>query len=195
MKVLVLLEFGIPPYRDFLFRYLNELPFIDKFTICHTGQRFEDRKYSYDHIHVPTFNLSELTIHKGIIKKIKSHDLIISSFNIHRPMCWLPMLFTNKPWILWGPGLGRNKLNIINRLIRKPFIKRARKFIVYTEEAKQELIKQWKIDEHKLSVANNTLYVPNAEYSTGKRKYLLYVGRLQKRKGLENVLCALYKLK
>lgn len=195
MKVLVLLEFGIPPYRDFLFKYLKALPFIKKLTIVHTGQRFEEFNHDYDSFRVPTFDFYELTIHKGVLEHIKSHDIIISSFNINRPLCWLPMLLYRKPWILWGPGLGRNKWNFMNRLIRKPFIYRANKFIVYTEEAKKELVERWQVDEEKLSVAYNTLYVSNSENTSENREYLLYVGRLQQRKGIERVLYALYRLK
>lgn len=195
MKVLILLEFGIPPYRDFLFRFINEQEGISDFLVVHTGQKFEEWDYSYPVKRVKTVDFRHLSIHRGILPLIDQYDVVISSFNIYRPLCWLPMLWKKKPWILWGPGLGRNRLDRLNRIIRLPFIRRASKFIVYTHSAKEELVVNWGIEEEKIAVANNTLYVSNAGFSEEPRNYLLYVGRIQPRKGILKVLEAIRHLR
>src|SRR5690625_953205 len=196
MKVLVLLEFGIPPYRDFLFRHLSSMKEVTDFLVVHTGQKFQDFNHPYNSQEVRTNDFHHLSLHRDVLPLIDRFDLVISSFNIYRPMCWLPMIWKRKKWILWGPGLGRNRLNWMNKLIRMPFIQRCCKFIVYTSSAKNELVERWAIDGSKILVANNTLFIPNAEYNSHtKRDYLLYVGRIQERKGLVKVLQALRILK
>lgn len=195
MKVLVLLEFGIPPYRDFLFRYLSCQKGISKFLVVHTGQKFKDREVDYPTKKVETVDVYNFSIHRNILSLINEFDVIITSFNIYRPLCWLPMLWKNKKWILWGSGIGSNKWSRLNRFIRMPFINRSSRFIVYTKSAKNELQNIWGVDSTKIAVANNTLYVSNSGVSQATRRYLLYVGRVQQRKGLLNVLEAIQKLK
>ncbi len=69
-------------------------------------------------------------------------------------------------------------------------------YVVYTEGGKAERLKIG-ISEEKISVAYNFLKVSNAELTSGS-DYFLYVGRIQKRKGIDVVISAIsgtsYKL-
>lgn len=196
MKVLVILEFGIPPYRDFLFKFLNEQPEINDMLIVHTGQKFPKFNYSYKTLEVDTFRLKNFYFHKDTIRLIKDYDVIITSFNIYRPVCWLPLVWMkNKKWILWMPGIGRNNFPLINKNFRKLFINRATSLIVYTEQAKLDVNTKWKIPYSKIKVSNNTLMIDNAELTKDERYYFLYVGRIQERKGLIKSLKCCYELK
>ncbi|MCC5870743.1 MAG: glycosyltransferase family 4 protein, partial [Gammaproteobacteria bacterium] len=56
-------------------------------------------------------------------------------------------------------------------------------YIAYTENGKQHLV-DWGFPEEKVSVAFNTLDVGNSGWTSGG-SYILYVGRLQKRKELD----------
>lgn len=191
MKVLVILEFGIPPYRDFLFKFLSENENISELLIVHTGQKFPEFNYKYPNILVSTIKIGNFYFHKKVAKLIKEYDVIISSFHKFRPMCWLPMIWNkNKKWILWMTGVGNNKYPVTNKLFRSYFISKASSLIVYTDQAKNDVINSWNISANRIKVSNNTLLINNAEYSTESRGYFLYVGRIQKRKGLLKALKA-----
>lgn len=196
MKVLIILEFGIPPYRDFLFKFLNEQPEITDFLVVHTGQKFPRFDYSYQTLEVETYRFINIYFHKDILHLIKEYDIIISSFHVFRPMCWLPLIwFNKKKWILWMTGIGRNNFPNLNRFFRTYFIDKANSLIVYTNQARNKVIKEWGLPPEKVKVSNNTLKVENAGLIQEDKKYFLYVGRIQERKGLMKSLETIYKLR
>lgn len=194
--MLIILEFGIPPYRDFLFKFLNKQPEISDLLVVHTGQKFPKFNYSYPTLEVDTYKFHNFFFHKNVINLIKKYDIIISSFNIYRPICWFPLIFIkDKKWILWMTGIGRDNFPFINKEFRKFFINKANFLIVYTEQAKKNINNKWSIANSKIEVSNNTLKITNAELTKDKRYYFLYVGRIQERKGLLKSLISCYRLK
>lgn len=191
-RVVLILEFGIPPYRKFLFDYFSNN--FKEFIIIHNGERFGD-------VSVPKFSkkgrnfrlFSDISLTFFDSRLIKDADIVITTFNLRKPHTWLPIFFTNKRkrWILWGHGFGKSKQLLIKAL-RKTIVDKAYGFVTYTGKGKSDLIEAG-VNPEKISVAYNTLKINNASRTIGK-KYLLYVGRIQERKGLMKALQALLLL-
>lgn len=182
MKVVVLLEYGIPHYREFIFDYLNKI--CDDFLVVHTGEDFSNGEYSFKTVRckVTKLGISRLGYHHDIVKYVREYDVIIGSFNLWRPMCWLPALLSDKKCILWGQAFGRRD-NFFLRAIRRWAGRRADSVLVYTQRGKAYY--KYKLGiEDKVHVTQNTLYIPNHAYTNCERRYFLYVGRLQRRKYL-----------
>ncbi len=186
MKVLFILEAGIPEYRNFLFEKLANEAGISKLLILHTGKIYNGRG-NYNSKKVRFVGDNKFGFHIGILRYIFKYDVIISSYNLRILTCWLPVFFKNK-FIFWGKGLGSNEGNIV-KFFRKITAKRAKYILVYNEAKKKELTEKIKIDERKLIAYTNTIYISNPGFdSTNKKEYFLYFGRIQKRKGLEELI-------
>ena len=185
---LLLLEFGIPHYRIFIYQYFQEK--FNEFKIIHSGEIFD---------HNEVFKNKKcwnLKLFRGIsicvfnFFQIKNYDIIISTLNFRKPHTWIPFfIFCRKKWIFWGQGVGKNNRNIFLRYLRKVIINHSSGYVVYTDSGKRKLI-QSGIKEEKISIAYNTLRIKNSVITSGNN-YLLYVGRIQKRKGLIKVLQAI----
>ncbi len=191
-KCLVILEYGIPHYREFIFDHLSKQFKDIKF--IHTNERFGSKnKYK-------TLSSVNIKLFKGIslcifnIFKTFNYDVIISTLNYRKPHTWIPFILSSNKnnWIFWGQGKGKSSSKIFNWL-KKNIINKSLGYVVYTESGKNELIKIG-VKDHKISVANNTLKVNNAQLTFGD-DYLIYVGRLQERKGLDKVIRALESTK
>ena len=114
------------------------------------------------------------------------YEIIISTLNFRKPHTWVPfLLFPKKKWIFWGQGVHQNDSKLFNA-IRRYFINKSLGYVTYTDKGKENM-KNIGVLPEKLSVAYNTLKIDNAEMTTG-RDYLLYVGRIQKRKGIEKAI-------
>ncbi|MGM0503939.1 MAG: glycosyltransferase [Bacteroidota bacterium] len=193
-KCLLLLEFGIPHYRKFIYEYFQRM--FEDFLIIHSGEKFGDNQEFKNR---KGFNIKlpkEISLTFFNIFIIRNYDIIISTLNFRKPHTWLPFfLFSKKKWIFWGQGINRNNSRILN-FVRKSIINKSVGYVAYTEKGRENLIKSGVLPE-KILIAYNTLKINNAELTLGN-KYLLYVGRIQKRKGLEKVIINLkntdYKL-
>lgn len=190
-KIFFIFEFGIPNYRDFILDALNlrfnhEISGVcadDKFRHEHPDNVIKKMKCFYESGENKLYFFSPYNLLKS--------DLIISTFNLRRPHTWIYTLFFPwKTWIFWGQGLWNNSGFFVS-VIRKLLLKISSGYIVYTEEGKSNLI-AFGYPESKISVANNTLFVPNSNLSYGG-KYLLYFGRLQSRKKLHLIFPYLKK--
>lgn len=118
--------------------------------------------------------------------------IIISTFNLRRFHTWIYIFFFPwKRWIFWGQGIWKNQNFIINN-IRKAVLTLSAGYVVYTDEGKQNLLK-FGYPSKKISVAKNTILVPNYQMTDGT-KYLLYVGRIQERKQIEIIFPFLKEL-
>ena len=187
-RCLLILEFGIPHYRKFLYQFFQHL--FKEFKIIHSGEIFADDP---DFENRKCYNLKLL---KGIslcffnIFQLRKYDIIISTLNFRKPHTWVPFfIFFKKDWIFWGQGPGKSR-NLILRLLRKVIVNNSLGYVTYTENGKWSLIKNG-IHEQKISVAYNTLKINNSALTSGDNNYLLYVGRIQPRKGLMKVLQAI----
>ena len=187
MKILFIFEFAFPPYRSFLIREISRLA--SKLSVVSGDDRFGlanpfgvavlPRLFAYgDNI---LYFLSPLRI-------IRS-DVIFTTFNLRRPHTWLyVLLFPYKKWIFWGQGFWSAE-GFFARLFRVVLLRMSSGYIVYTPEGRSNLIR-FGYPSSKISVAYNTIDVPNASLTFGS-DYFLYVGRLQERKRLDIAIRAL----
>jgi glycosyltransferase involved in cell wall biosynthesis len=189
-NLLFIFEFGVPNYRTFILDHfknsnshnISSVSADDKFdcqeqldgnvVAKHITGKGENRLYWFNPL------------------RILSADYIVTTFNLRRPHTWLYiLLFPWKKWIFWGQGLWKGGRG--SNFLRKLLLGISNGYIVYTAEGKNNLT-SFGYDESKISIAQNTLSVPNSE-KVSKGNYLLYVGRLQERKGLELVFPYLKK--
>lgn len=180
----LILEYGIPHYRRFLFEFFNAS--FKRFHIYHSGERFEnDNSFPNSKgFNIPIKGEFSLVFFNPI--NIIKSGVIISTFNINKPHTWIWILLMPwKKWILWGQGLGSSNFKPLF-YFRKLIVKISKGYVVYTHAGKIKMISQG-VDPNKISVAGNTLHISNHGQTSGF-KYFLYVGRIQKRKGLEKAL-------
>jgi len=186
MKVLVILEYGIPDYRIDLFKELSQAEFIENFLVINSDKIYKGSSRLFKNKCLNFVGNTKLGFHSGLLEYIKKFDIIISSFNIRVLSCWIPsFLFLEKQWIFWGKGLGTNRNFLINA-VRRLIINRADKVLVYNKNGKEKLIKVLNLDcKQKIEAVNNTVRVTNHGIpSDFNGKYFLYFGRIQERKGL-----------
>ena len=184
MKVVFLMEAGIPSYRNFLFQELYEDQRITDLIVVHNGKVYNGKKGNYKDVKVPFIGNNKLGLHLGILKYLFQADVIVSSYNLRIISCWLPAIFFRNKWIFWGKGLG-NKESFLIKYLRKFSSKFSRYILVYNEIKKQEIIEKLQLPKEKVIAYNNTIYISNPlDYSNEIKKYFLYFGRIQQRKGL-----------
>ncbi|WP_380806097.1 glycosyltransferase [Shivajiella indica] len=183
--LLVIFEFGIPPYRTFLLEYFFKS--FDRVKFIHNEERFGNFSVA-GAAKSPNFRtIKEISFTYVNIFDILKSDVIVTTFNIRKIHTWIfCFFFPNKKWIFWGKGLGQSN-NFVVRFLRKTLLKISKGFVVYTKEGKDKLITMG-YPLSKVSIAYNTLKIANCELTNDEAKYFLYVGRLQKRKELEKVL-------
>ncbi|WP_313138964.1 glycosyltransferase [Myroides sp.] len=188
MKVVVLLEAGIPSYRNFLFEALSKVDFITDFKVVHSKRIYNGKKGSYKNLEVPFIGSNKLGVHLGGFRDFVEADVIIASYNLRILTCWMGVFFKKK-FVFWGKGLGSNESCLINAL-RKLTSSQASKILVYNDFKKEELLTILNIkDRNKVIAYNNTVEVINNEdLSTYKKDCFLYFGRIQERKGLKEMI-------
>jgi len=182
MKVLFILEAGIPEYRNFLFEKLSKEKEIKEFLVIHNGKIYKGSG-DYNSKIVKFIGNNKFGFYVGLWKYVKQFDVVVSSYNLRIVSCWLPSFFKKK-WIFWGKGLGSNESNLIKGL-RKITAKQGSNILVYNEFKKNELVKKLNITEEKVIAYNNTIHIENAQnLGDVNKEYFLYFGRIQERKGL-----------
>lgn len=186
MKVLFVLEAGLPEYRDFLFEKLNKEAWVSELLILHNGRLYNGGGM-YKSIKLKYIGTDQGGFQIGVLSYIFKYDIVISSYNLRNLSCWLPC-FLKKKWIFWGKGLGSNDGFIVNTL-RTLTAKKASALLVYNEFKKKELIQLTKVSKEKVFAYNNTIPVSHPEMLGHKPKtHFLYFGRLQERKGLVDLI-------
>lgn len=186
MKVLFILEAGIPEYRNFLFERLAKEKQIIELLILHTGRTY-DGKGNYNSKKVKFIGSNKMGFHSGIWKYIFKYDVIVSSYNLRIITCWLPVFFKKK-FVFWGKGLGSNEGGLVRQL-RQVTANKAMCILVYNEAKKKEFLEKIKIDESKLIAYTNSIYISNSGFNPeSERDCFLYFGRIQQRKGLEELI-------
>lgn len=186
MKVLFILEAGIPEYRNFLFERLTKEIDISDLLVLHTGRTYNGTG-NYRSKKLRFIGNNKFGFHLAVFKYIHKFDVVISSYNLRIITCWAPVYFKNK-WIFWGKGLGSNDGAIVN-FLRKQTAKKASRILVYNEIKKLEFIAATGVDTNKVIAYNNTVLIKNPGIENHSEKgYFLYFGRLQRRKGLEDLV-------
>lgn len=119
-------------------------------------------------------------------RHLREADLIVMMFNMRWALLYPLLARYNDRLILWGHGVGsrkwltRGKAKLINRSLG---------FIAY-EPAGCQAFLDTGVPPHKLAYMGNTIEVVDHRLSREKREYFLYVGRLQDRKRLDQLIRA-----
>ncbi len=181
------MEYGIPTYRNFLFERLSKALEIKELLVLHTGRIYSNDNVEFNNKTIKFIGNNKVGLHIGVLKYIFKYDIIISSYNLRMISCWFPV-FLKKKWIFWGKGLGSND-SFLTNFLRKITAKKAFRILIYNQNKKDEFLSKINIDEAKLIPYNNTIFVSNPEnLSRENKKYFLYFGRIQERKGLLELL-------
>lgn len=154
--------------------------------ILHTGRLYNGQG-NYKSKKVKFIGTNKLGFHIGIWKYLFKYDIVVASYNLRIITCWLPVFFKKK-FVFWGKGLGSNEVALI-KYLRHLTARKADRILVYNEAKKQEFLDKIKIDEEKIIAYTNTIYISNSGYEIKEnRDYFLYFGRIQARKGLDELI-------
>ena len=117
-------------------------------------------------------------------------DLTVMIFDLR----WLPVysLLLRQPGatVLWGHGRGRHE-SVAG--FKAALMKRSAGFIAYESDG-VEYFSARGVPDNKLAYAGNTVYVADHALSPHPRTHFLYLGRLQERKGIEELARAYARL-
>lgn len=189
IRVLILQE-RIAPYRIDVFHQLAQSPDLDV-TVAHSGALSTDATRAYREIRLTQHRVGPIRYQAGLRPLARDFDVVIAMFDV-RWLSTMRLLFSkNRPGlVLWGHGFGRNPL--VNRF-RLLCVKSADALLLYDEAQRAEFEARG-CSRDRIFVAPNTIHVlePRISWENGRRHFL-FVGRLQARKGIENVLIAFEK--
>jgi len=186
-KVNVLVLQGeLPRYRLPVFEQLASLAELDVSVLCgidHTaGKRTETTPLSV--LVTPISNLGPFRWHRGLWRHVRAADVLVVMFDARWLSCMVAALLFPRKTVLWGHGMGRSGL--ANRL-RLFLARRAAAVLVYEEGGRAAFV-QAGCDAARVIVAGNTVEVMNPQRKCGVRTQFLFVGRLQARKRINDLL-------
>lgn len=195
MKILILQDMPLFPYRIYAYNELAKRGY--DLTVVSINDKNLNYNIPLNFIHKSLTSKKYgpfILINKLNKIKLKEFDCLIISPNV-RVLNFLPKFFLNKNIIGWGHMKGQTKGNKYAQRVREFLSKRLDAIIFYERNTKEEYIKN-KFPQEKLFVANNTQYVDKKTIKLGNdKKYFLYVGRIQERKGLEMAIAAFAQIK
>lgn len=186
-KILFLMDMPLFPYRIYAYNGLSERGYdLTVVSISNTEAKY-NIPLKFKHIRLSFIKVSAFRWIKGCSSiKYSDYDYIIVTPNL-RVLNFYP-LFRKKyreKVLVWGHMKGYTSDNKFAAKVRMSFCKTVKAIIFYESESRNEYIKKG-YDLEKLFVANNTQYVEPSLVVLGKeKKYFLYVGRIQERKGLD----------
>lgn len=189
IKVLLITE-SIPSYRKPIYEELANTETIE-LSIIHTNKGDMRKGSNYDVMFYEKLTSSPIVILKNFRNDIvKQFDVVIAMFN-PRWINLVGLVFycNNKkiPLVLWGHGYGKSKLI---QLLRNYLINKSTALLLYHEGSRKEFINNGILAE-KVYAVNNTIRINNTSFNKNiKRDRFLFVGRIQKRKRIEDALYA-----
>ena len=188
-RKILIVQNELANYRIPVFTHLNK--YYD-LTVLHMkgnvyNEEFKTIKFKGLQYHIKGFHFTP-----GVGKIAKAFDVIILPFDLWWfNLVLLPVRLRRKSFIFWGHGLGRTNSSSLSVTIRKMLSKSVNALLFYSKETKRQFIQKTHVKEEKCFVAANTVEVSNAGVDLlTKKKYFLYLGRLQERKGLDVFLKA-----
>lgn len=187
MNVLLIFEFAFPPYRNFLVKEISKLS--SRLSIVTGDDRFDSCSSVVVSVLPRLVAFGDNIVYFLAPFRVLRADVIFTTFNLRRPHTWIYAFFLPyKKWIFWGQGRWGSEFFLV-RILRIILLKISSGYIVYTPEGKSNLI-AYGYPSSKITVAYNTIEVPNAGLTIGS-KYFLYVGRLQDRKKIDLAILSL----
>lgn len=194
-KVLMLLD-NAPNYRE---EFLRQLGCGCDLTVF--AQKCEpdyltppSYRSGYSYIEYTAFRVGPFRFQRGLAKLLRdpSWDLIFVNFNLKRPdrlLYFLIMPNIRPIWVWRGRIVGRIDKSSIGRALKKLFLKRAKRLLVYSDSDAVFCRNNY----NKNTVSFNNTEVSCSEFrkpyfSKQSKLKLIYVGRFQKRKNLDRLL-------
>jgi len=187
MKKILILQNKILHYNKSLYNYLSDVYDV---TVLHSGKISRTNEDKYKEIIVKTINIGPFVVQDKVLKEVKSleYNVVIGMFDIKWINNILALYLKNKQtkFIWWGIGYGNNKFG---NCLRNYLVRKSDAIILYSKRDFNNFIS--KIKEDKVFIANNTFDVGIAVQSYKyDKKYLLFVGSINKRKQLDITLKA-----
>lgn len=194
-SVCFILDHKLMSYRVPFFKQLYENGI--SVTICHIGSH----KVIKSSDAIKEILLKEKRIFKfeyRTLPKLSNYDIVVHMQNLRILNFWLLTLspFRKYKLIHWGIGVSSAK----GLFLKKNIISRMRNFLASFASA-QMLYSEFPLPlfskkvKQKTFIAHNTVYNPEfQDYSGHKKNSFLFIGSLNKRKGLEDLLGAFAKM-
>lgn len=189
MKILVI-QPNCRRYREKLFDELAKA--VKGLDLLHFGEKKFPKGHRVRECEAEKVNLFNFHWIKGLYRLVKTYDIVIVVYDPHWLNAFFLSLFFENKIIYWGHGLGKSKaINVLRKLVGS----KARSILTYDDKGKEDIVGLG-IDRRKVFVANNTQHVSNSENLSSKEKNcFLFVGRLQDRKKVEDLIEAFAQVK
>ena len=158
-----------------------------RLNVIHSGDPTPEEERLWDEESVPTARLGSLRIQWGLASRIPRGDVNVVMFDLHWPAgLWHGLSErSHVPLVWWGHGLGRSP---IGRSLRRWLTTRCDAVVVYGHRGREDLVSSG-VSEERIHVAPNTVWVESATDTSPRSKdCFLYVGRLQRRKGIDDLI-------
>lgn len=185
---LVIVQGEVPHYRRPFFEALGSRANLDV-VVLHSGQTHPSPPRRYTEVTVPVLHVAnKIFLQQKVARYIWQADVAVLMFDIR----WIHNIVAalagcRVPVLLWGHGLGRSHIGNYLRILTA---RRSAGVITYGTHGKQQLAARG-VPTDSVTIAPNTLHVPEwARYrgDEDKRTEYLFVGRLQPRKRVEQLL-------
>jgi len=196
-RIVILMDMPLYPYRIYAYNELVKRGY--DLSVVSVSNKVEQYKIPllFEHIVLfykkrgPFVKLDGFHVHDYDdfdIIIIPSNLRMLDYYQFNRSRYW-------SKTIRWGHLTGRTNGNKLAEWVRYKFFKKFPALIFYEASTRDVFLKHG-FDANKLFVANNTQYVdPATVHPNEERRYFIYVGRIQERKGLELAVKAFSLLK
>ena len=183
-KKILIVQGYIPHYRISVFNRLASVEYLDV-TVLHSGAPTASECTFYKEIIVEETRVGPARFQRRLREISFQFDAIIAEFD----MKWISTLLflfsaSDQKIIFWGKGFGRKAW--VNRL-RLGVLKKAHALLLYDDNAVPAFIRNG-YPEERIFVANNTVEGGGDINWDAPREHFLFVGRLQMRKRIEDLL-------
>lgn len=173
------------------------VPLYERMAVCegiqllvlHSDDAIKDVDFKFRTKYIVKKKFFGLTFQNGLKEILQDGDVILCMFDIK----WISIIRTildstiAGKTFLWTHGYGR--INLMN-ILRVKIVNKCKGLVLYYNEFKTPYIK-YGVPEHKIYESSNTLAVDNHGFSPEiTRTSFLYVGRLQERKKLTDLIIA-----
>ncbi len=184
MKRVVILQNEVMEYRKPVFDGLAKHYDI---TVVHTGRPSVDDNNLYAETILPSRKIGPFFIQNPVlVRRAVAHaDAVIVMFDLHWPIYLSPVAKCGGRNILWGHRYSGN--HTANR-VRDWLMKKADGLLMYGSEDIDLMIARGARPE-RIFMGWNTIHIPNhRDYSQQQKSSLLFVGRLQPRKRIDELI-------